>query len=204
MVTLRPFDARDRAACLALFDGNAPPFFAPAERPAFEQFLDHPPGAYLVVEAEGGAVVGCGGATASPRTGLGELTWGMVARTEHGKGIGRFLLRARLLLLAERPRITRVRLDTSQHARGFFEREGFVVQASTQDGYAPGLHRYEMTLSFDPERRERIRQEAEACGAAAAVAGEAVATYWPSLAVLAALAVVSFALVPLKLEWRST
>ena len=174
MVTLRPLDPRDprdRAACLALFDGNAPPFFAPAERPAFEQFLDHPPGAYLVVEAEGGAVVGCGGATASPRTGLGELTWGMVARAEHGKGIGRFLLRARLLLLAERPRIARVRLDTSQHTRGFFEREGFVVQASTHDGYAPGLNRYEMTLSLDPERRERIRREAEAGDAAAAVAG---------------------------------
>ena len=38
----------------------------------------------------------------------------------------------------------------------------------------------------------------------AAMAGEAVAAYWPSLAVLAALAVVSLALVPLKLEWRST
>src|SRR4029434_998700 len=96
---------------------NAPPFCAPAERPDFEAFLDHPPGAYLVVEDEDGAVVGCGGVTASPRTGLGELTWGMVARPEHGKGIGRILLRARLLLLAQRPRITRVRLDTSQHTR---------------------------------------------------------------------------------------
>ena len=38
----------------------------------------------------------------------------------------------------------------------------------------------------------------------AAMAGEAVATYWPSLAVLAALAVVSLALVPLKLEWRNS
>ena len=61
-----------------------------------------------------------------------------------------------------------------------------------------------MTLALDPERWERIRREAAACGAAAAVAGEAVATYWPSLAVLAALAVFSLALVPLKLEWRST
>jgi uncharacterized protein (TIGR02569 family) len=171
VTTVRLYGPRDRAACLTLFDGNAPPFFAPSERVDFGEFLDHPPGAYLVVEDEHGVVVACGGVTASPRTGLGELTWGMVARPEHGKGIGRFLLRARLFLLAERPKIARVRLDTSQHTRGFFEREGFVVQASTEDGYAPGLHRFEMTLSLDPERRERIRRDAVACGAAAAVAG---------------------------------
>jgi uncharacterized protein (TIGR02569 family) len=171
MPTLRPYEPRDRAACLALFDGNAPPFFAPAERADFEEFLDHPPGAYLVVDDEGGAVVGCGGVTASRSSpSLGELTWGMVARTKHGKGIGRFLLLARLFLLAERPRITRVRLDTSQHTRGFFEREGFAVQAGTPNGYAPGLHRYEMTLSLDSVRRERIRKAAAACGATA-VAG---------------------------------
>src|SRR6266536_5178451 len=159
MLTLRPYEPRDRTACLALFDSNAPPFFAPEERADFDSFLDHPPGAYLVVEGERGAVVGCGGVTASPRTGLGELTWGMVARAEHGKGIGRFLLRARLFLLAERDKITYVRLDTSQHTRGFFEREGFVVKSGTADGYAPGLHRYEMALSIDSRRRERIRQE---------------------------------------------
>lgn len=170
MVTLRHYEPRDRAACLALFDGNVPPFFAPDERADFEEFLDHPPGVYLVVEDGRGTVVGCGGVTADPRTGLGELTWGMVARAEQGKGVGRFLLRARLFVLAERDKITRVRLDTSQHTRGFFEREGFVVQASTQNGYAPGLHRHEMALSLDPERRERIRHDAAACGAAAAVA----------------------------------
>jgi len=171
VVTLRAYEPGDRAACRALFDGNAPPFFAPAERADFEEFLDHPPGAYLVVQDEGGAVVGCGGVTASPRTGLGELTWGMVARTEHGKGIGRFLLLARMFLLAERPKITHVRLDTGQHTRGFFEREGFVVQDSAQDGYAPGLDRHEMTLSLDSERRKRIRQAAVECGADAAVVG---------------------------------
>jgi uncharacterized protein (TIGR02569 family) len=171
VLILRPCEPRDLAICVALFDGNTPPFFAPAERADFEEFLRHPPGAYLVGEDERGRVVACGGVTADPRTGLGELTWGMVARNEQGKGIGRFLLQTRLCLLAERRKITRVRLDTSQHTRGFFEREGFVVQASTQDGYAPGLHRYEMTLSLDPETRERIRHAAAACGATAAVAG---------------------------------
>ena len=31
-VTLRPYEPRDRVACLTLFEGNAPPFFAPTER----------------------------------------------------------------------------------------------------------------------------------------------------------------------------
>jgi N-acetylglutamate synthase-like GNAT family acetyltransferase len=168
--TLRLFQPHDRAACLALFDSNAPPFFAPEERPDFERFLNHPPETYFVVEDRPGRVVACGGFAANPSAGLGELTWGMVARTEHGKGIGRFLLRARLLLLAQRHEIARVRLDTSQHTRGFFERDGFVVVSHTPDGYAPGLHRYEMTLPLDRERREQIRRDASECGAAAAVA----------------------------------
>jgi hypothetical protein len=63
---LRPFELHDRAACLALFDGNAPPFFAPDERADLEEFLDHPPGADLVVERAREAVVASGGGHRRP------------------------------------------------------------------------------------------------------------------------------------------
>ena len=47
-------------------------------------------------------------------------------------------------------------LHTSQHTRVFFEREGFAVQAGTPVGFAPGLHRYEMTLSLEKTARSSV------------------------------------------------
>jgi hypothetical protein len=42
-LSVRDYNARDRAACLALFDGNTPDFFAPEERDEYGRFLDHLP-----------------------------------------------------------------------------------------------------------------------------------------------------------------
>jgi hypothetical protein len=47
-----------------------------------------------------------------------------------------------------------VQLGTSQHSKEFFARFGFQTTRVTPDGYAPGLDRYDMTLSR--ERLERL------------------------------------------------
>ena len=38
-VLTRPYVATDLTACLAVFDGNVPDFFAPAEREEFRAYL---------------------------------------------------------------------------------------------------------------------------------------------------------------------
>lgn len=39
MVTIRPYRAEDREACLTLFDGNMPRFFDESEREGFVAWL---------------------------------------------------------------------------------------------------------------------------------------------------------------------
>ena len=150
-MTPRPYRPTDFAACLALFDGNVPQFFAATERADFADFLrDHGDLPYLVVE-QGGAVVACGGVdvTAGPEgSKWGCLTWGMVDRSRQGQGLGRVLTTARLDLLRARPEVREVAIETSQHTAGFYAGFGFLVTCVTPDGFGPGLDRVDMVLSL--------------------------------------------------------
>jgi hypothetical protein len=52
----RPFEARDRAGCLALFEANCPVYFAPNEREDYEAFLAARPQSYKVCVYDSGIV----------------------------------------------------------------------------------------------------------------------------------------------------
>jgi len=141
----RRYRAGDREACLALFDGNVPDFFAVFERAEFAAHLESAE-TFLVLE-QGGVVLACGGVSALP-SGWAVLDWGMVARTAQGQGLGRQLMQARLALARRMPGLRGIRLETSQKTCGFYEGFGFRVQAVVQDGFGPGLDRVEMALPF--------------------------------------------------------
>ncbi|HEX5224324.1 MAG TPA: GNAT family N-acetyltransferase [Solirubrobacteraceae bacterium] len=140
------FEPAHTAACVAVMASNAPEFFAEEEVADFERFLAELPGTYLVV-LDDDEVVACGGFDVDAE-GVAVLTWGMVRRDLHRGGLGSLLLRERLDRIAADPRAHRVRMDTSQHSRPFFERFGFVVTKHTPGGYAPGLDRYDMALEL--------------------------------------------------------
>lgn len=147
MNAARPYVAADRAACLALFDSNAPRFFDPSERAGFEQFLDEMRWPYQVIEREG-RVVACGGHAVEPDGRTVSLCWGMVEQGLHGQGLGRRLTEARLAAARAEPGVTAVRLDTGQHTTGFYEKFGFVIERVVRDGYAPGSDRFDMRLDL--------------------------------------------------------
>jgi hypothetical protein len=166
-VRARLFDpARgDREACLAVFDGNVEPYFAPDERPCFEAFLDAEPAPYLVLEAEsdgnddddddaGARIVACGGVYVVEQ--VARMCFGLVTREQHGLGLGRLLLQLRIDLATRAAPVERVALSTSQHAAGFFEREGFATAAREPDAFAPGLDRCDMHLALGAGPRDRI------------------------------------------------
>lgn len=146
---IRPYAASDRDGCLALFDGNVPRFFAPSERADFARFLDRQTGegAYLVL-TRGGHLLACGGLGLSEDGRTAEFVWGMVDRASQGQGLGRALTQARLRAAAALPNLRQIRLDTSQHTQGFYARFGFRVLSVTQDGYGPGLDRWDMVLDL--------------------------------------------------------
>ncbi len=146
---VRAYDAADRAACLALFDGNTPTFFAAGERSDFAGFLDaHAASwAFQVVERSGG-IVACGGHRVAADGETAGFCWGMVDRAQHRTGLGRILTQARLDAARATPGVRQVRLDTSQHTQGFYARFGFVVERVVPDGYSPGLDRVDMLLRW--------------------------------------------------------
>lgn len=145
---VRDYSPADREACLALFDSNVPTFFVTAERAEFAAFLDALPGPYIVLEAEDGRIVGCGGIAVTPRTGVADLCWGMVDRRLHGTGLGRRLTVERLKRAKSDPLTRAVALSTSQHTTGFYERLGFTITGVVKDGFAPGLDQCDMRLDL--------------------------------------------------------
>ncbi|SEH20381.1 Ribosomal protein S18 acetylase RimI [Sphingopyxis sp. YR583] len=153
-VIARAYTPLDEGACLALFDGNVPEFFSPAERHDFERFLiqrtsEWP---YQVLERRG-RIVGCGGLAIEKDSHTADLCWGMIVKSLHGTGLGRMLAELRLRLAATTPGIAQIRLDTSQHTQGFYAAFGFEVLKITRHGYGPGLDRWDMLLRFDDDQR---------------------------------------------------
>ena len=151
MMTRRAYSPADRAACLALFDSNVPGFFDMSEREDFDGFLDdviRHAWPYLVIERDG-VIVGCGGHAVEPDGVSVALCWGMVDGRLHGQGLGQALTEARLDAARKVPGATRIVLNTSQHTQGFYARFGFIAEAVTPDGYAPGIDRWDMVLTLD-------------------------------------------------------
>jgi N-acetylglutamate synthase-like GNAT family acetyltransferase len=154
-MTFRNYQASDKEKCLELFRSNTPKFFAPHEETEFASYLEHPH-YYFVLEQEG-QLLGCGGYGISNHQGY--LAWGMVKQSQHSTGLGKRLLLERLNLIAQHQDVTKILLDTSQHTFGFFEKLGFVTQTVTEDGYASGLHRYDMELGLDKGSRNIIQEK---------------------------------------------
>lgn len=137
----------DLDGCLAVFDTNVPGFFRLEERDGFLSFLAELPGPYLVLPDASGQVLACGGYAVNLADRTADLCWGMVRRELHGRGLGRRLTVVRVDAVMRDPRVDEVRLHTSQHTVGFYERLGFETVEVRADEYAPGLHRCDMRLS---------------------------------------------------------
>ncbi|MDX2008354.1 MAG: GNAT family N-acetyltransferase [Meiothermus sp.] len=152
---IREYSAADMAACLEVFDTNVPKYFSLEEREEFETFLKLPSCVYLVLVSDG-KIVGCGGYYLNQERQEAGLCWGLVRRELHGTGLGKRLLLERLARVACHPEAAFIRLDTSQHTFGFFERLGFITEHITPNGYWEGLDRYDMRLELTLERRHTI------------------------------------------------
>lgn len=86
MSNLRPYTLHDKAALLALFDENTPPYFAQHERRDYSEFLDEPQGVYFVLEKDQ-TIAACGGYWISPNAPFAVLTWDIVARNVQRQGL---------------------------------------------------------------------------------------------------------------------
>lgn len=116
----RPYEPRDRAACLVVLLSLP----APPELPLFEAWLDHAGCPYFVLEHDG-AIVGCGGYSLTPDRTLAELQWGMIAPAFQRQGLGRFLLLYRIREIGKIGTVNLVTVHPPAHAAGFYEKQAF-------------------------------------------------------------------------------
>ncbi|NLR68893.1 GNAT family N-acetyltransferase [Chitinophaga varians] len=152
-MTIRPYTAADKLACLDAFHSNMPQFFAPEELKDFDAWLDaqaqynpdNKEECYFVIEVNG-QVIGCGGYYVRADKTTAVMTWGMLHRQYHKQGWGQKLLLYRIDLIKTNCPACTILLDTTQHSAPFFTKMGFAVTKVTPDFYGPGLDRYDMEL----------------------------------------------------------
>src|SRR5512132_2293228 len=147
-MNIRPYSQSDRHACLEILESNTPEFFIPTDCDGYATFLDNLPGRYFVLE-QFGEIAACGG-WAMDAAGVADLTWGMVRRKFHRRGLGRELLRFRLNAIRNDGRATLVRVRTAQLVQGFFVREGFSVVDVVLNGFGTGLDKVTMEAVLPP------------------------------------------------------
>lgn len=146
--TIRLFNSKDRAGCLAIFDQNVPTYFGETERADYCAFLDDLTCLYFVMELNG-EIIGCGGyGTNDDTSNVGVFCWGMIAPMHHQKGYGKLLAKMRLNAMREDDTMASVVVNTSQRTAKFFEKLGFETKSITKDGFAEGLDNVEMQLIF--------------------------------------------------------
>ncbi|MEO0652505.1 MAG: GNAT family N-acetyltransferase [Planctomycetota bacterium] len=144
---LRPIASADRDGLLEVFDSNLDEFLHDDERPGFEEWLGAPQGVYLTL-TEVGRAIGCGGYVLDDDRSL-RLTWGLLHRDHHGRGIGRWMLLERLCRGHRELDPPRSTLGTTPRVEPFFAGVGFRRLSFTADGWGPGLDRVDMELTFD-------------------------------------------------------
>jgi len=153
-ISIIPYNDSFREGCMAAFLSNVPKFFTQDEIRQFNEWLDYlenmeaenpsPRISYYYVMLQEGKVIGCGGFGYNTDPDRAVLAWGLVHQAYHKKQIGRLLLEFRLKKLAEVFPSSPLWLDTTQHSYPFFQKFGFVIRKFTENGYAPGMHRYDM------------------------------------------------------------
>jgi GNAT superfamily N-acetyltransferase len=150
-MNIRSYSQSDRHACLEILESNTPEFFILTDCDGYGAFLDNLPGPYFVLE-EFRQIAACGG-WAMDADGVADLTWGMVRRDLHRRGLGRELLRFRLNAIHNDSRATLVRVRTAQLVQGFFIREGFSVIDVVLNGFAAGLDKVTMESVLSPPNK---------------------------------------------------
>lgn len=133
-------------ACMAIFDSNCPPYFLPEERQTYLDWLQSEEALsnrYFVLLIDDQAVAS-GGYYPRPNKKEVRLSWGMVHRDYHKKGIGSILTKFRLQAFVKEFPDWACSINTSQHTEAFYQRYGFVTKSVVLNGFGEGLHDHYM------------------------------------------------------------
>lgn len=144
-VIIRTYESADHAALRDIFFSNVPQYFGEQEWPDFDAFLrdDLNQDCLYFVLLKDGVLAGAGG-IALNGNGTVSLCWGMVQADLHRTGLGKALLEYRLDLAEKTWPGHPVKVSTSQHAYGFFEKYGFTTLRIEPGFWFEGMDLYDM------------------------------------------------------------
>lgn len=133
--TLRPFESRDRAICLAIYKGNEHDHFPDGFMVLFEFCLDSEDFLKLVLCVDD-VPVAVGAVSSQSRLALTNawLTFGMVSLGHQGKGLGSALLVARLSLLPKPAYSARLFMTNVETSQAFYAGFGFAPYGASPSG----------------------------------------------------------------------
>lgn len=142
-ISFKTYEARDKNACLSLFDANCPEYFAPNERAEYEEFLDDIPTDYLLCVTDD-QIVGVFGIFPK-QAGECHLNWIMLSPNAQGMGIGTKIM-DKAFKQAKYLDAHIIHIATSQVAYKFFEKFGAATVKKTKNGWGPDMDKIEMEL----------------------------------------------------------
>lgn len=149
-ITIRSYTAGDKEALLSLLRLNTPAYFSPEEEKDFVHYLDHETELYYVILVKD-RVAGGGGINFIPAEQEARISWDVFHPDYQGQGLGTSLLRYRLGRIRERADIARIVVRTSQQAFGFYRKQGFQLNRTVKDYWAPGFDLYHMEYGSDTQ-----------------------------------------------------
>lgn len=154
MISFVPYTADHYADCLRIFECNVPKYFHADEIADYCDYLrNYAVGDYWTC-MENEKIIGCGGIRVVENT--GRLVYGIVDPDYQGRKHGSALLKFRLKQLAGNMDVQAIKLDTSQHAMGFFRKLGFAEERRIKDGLAAGLDQVDMVMDMTPAMRRTL------------------------------------------------
>jgi len=145
------FNKQLTSHCIEIFLSNEGRFFDQSEFGMYESFLKNERlTAEYYIASEESVIIGCGGFEMIGAHQV-DLNWGMVHRDFHRRGYGTALLRYRLDRIKNLFGDATIRVETSQHSKGFFEKNGFATKETKLDGFGPNIDYVLMTRRGVPQ-----------------------------------------------------
>ena len=146
-INIREYTTDDLPACMAIFDSNVPVYFTVEEKAGFTDWLGkNDRGPYYVLTV-GDIILACGGIYCEENESAAGLAWGMVDRSEHGKGYGRVLTDFRIKKMLEHYPSCDYKIETSQHTSEFYAQFGFQTTLIEKDGFSKGIDKVIMKIA---------------------------------------------------------
>jgi ribosomal-protein-alanine N-acetyltransferase len=142
-ISIRRYHVDDKVHVIHLLRLNTPKYFTPKEEQDLIYYLENEIEDYFVLEKDG-KIISAGGINLKGGRVIGYLSWDIVDPESQGKGFGSLLVKHRIKLLNENPKIETIIVRTTQLAYKYYEKCGFKLVDQVKDYWASGFDLYLM------------------------------------------------------------